>query len=275
MPDLNLNGIADGPVEFYRTVLKTLHRSEVPFLLGGTFAMETLAGISRPTKDLDLFLLRKDWAAACRALRGEGLECRMVYAHWLGKATRGDSFVDLIFASGNGVARVDETWLAHASVSTVLDVPVRVCPPEEMIWSKSFVMERERFDGADVLHILRHSGRQLNWQRLLARFGTHTEVLLAHLVLFAYVYPGLRDIVPAWVMDELWTRRDTAVSTASHECRGTLLSRTQYLVDVDAWGASDARIGPQGTMSRDDGAAWTAEIEPATIPLPAPSLSCR
>jgi len=275
MPDLNLSVTTDGPVEFYRTVLKTLHRSEVPFLIGGTFAMETLAGISRPTKDLDLFLLRKDWPAACRALREVGIDCRMVYAHWLGKATRGDFFVDLIFASGNGVARVDDTWLTHASVSTVLDVPVRVCPPEEMIWSKSFVMERERFDGADVLHILRHSGRQLNWQRLVARFGTHGEVLLAHLVLFAYVYPGLRDIVPAWVMDELWNRRDTPDGTPSQECRGTLLSRTQYLVDVDAWGASDARLGPRGTMSQDDVAAWTAEIEPATIPLPAPSLSCR
>jgi len=40
MPDLNLSVTTDGPVEFYRTVLKTLHRSEVPFLIGGTFAME-------------------------------------------------------------------------------------------------------------------------------------------------------------------------------------------------------------------------------------------
>jgi hypothetical protein len=30
------------------------------------------------------------------------------------------------------------------------DVPVIFCPPEEMIWSKAFVMERERYDGADA-----------------------------------------------------------------------------------------------------------------------------
>ncbi len=275
MPDLELNVSADGPVEFYRTVLKTLHRSDVPFLVGGTFAMETLAGISRQTKDLDLFVRRQDWAAACRALRDVGIDTRIVYAHWLGKATYCEFFVDLIFASGNGLARVDDTWLTHGSVSTILDVPVRVCPPEEMMWSKSFVMERERFDGADVLHILRHSGKQLNWQRLLARFDGHSNVLLAHVMLFTYVYPAARDIVPAWVLDELWKRRDNQPPGSGRECRGTLLSRTQYLVDVDAWGFSDARLGPHGTMSGDEVAAWSAEIEPSTVPLPAPSLSVR
>ena len=41
-----------------------------------------------------------------------------------------------------------------------------LCPPEEMIWSKAFVQERERFDGADVLHVFRTLGRTLSWDRL-------------------------------------------------------------------------------------------------------------
>ncbi len=261
-------------VEFYRTVLKTLHRADVSFLVGGTYAMEALAGISRLTKDLDLFLAHQDWPAACNALGDAGIDCSIVYPHWLGKAIRDDFFVDLIFASGNGVARVDETWLAHGSLGTVLEVPVRVCPPEEMIWSKAFVMERERFDGADVLHILRHSGRQLNWRRLVDRFADHGDVLLAQLVLFGYVYPGAQDIVPDWVIAELWARRGQA-GAAPNVCRGTLLSRTQYLVDVNGWGAADARLGPHGTMSDDEVAEWTAGIEPGTVPLPAPSLVDR
>jgi hypothetical protein len=44
---------------------------------------------------------------------------------------------------------VDDLWFAHATPGDVLGIPVRLCPPEEMIWSKAFIMERERYDGAD------------------------------------------------------------------------------------------------------------------------------
>ena len=37
----------------------------------------------------------------------------------------------------------------------LLGVPVKHCAPEEMIWMKAYIMERERFDGADIAHILR------------------------------------------------------------------------------------------------------------------------
>ena len=63
-------------------------------------------------------------------------------------------------------------------------------PIEEMIWSKAFLMERERFDGADVLHLVRARQKEINWPRLLSRFGEHWRVLLSHLVLFPYVYPN-------------------------------------------------------------------------------------
>ena len=64
----------------------------------------------------------------------------------------------------------------------VLDVPVRLIPPEEMIWSKSFVRERERYDGADVAHVLRACADTLDWPRLVRRFDAHWRVLLHHLV---------------------------------------------------------------------------------------------
>ena len=52
-------------------------------------------------------------------------------------------------------------------------------PPEEMIWSKAFVQERERYDGADVIHLLRELGPTLDWPRLLMRFGDRWRVLLS------------------------------------------------------------------------------------------------
>ena len=44
-------------------------------------------------------------------------------------------------------------------------------------------------------------------------------------------------------------------------CQGTLLSRAQYLVDIDEWGYEDARLHPRGAMTEDQIADWTAAID--------------
>jgi aminoglycoside-2''-adenylyltransferase len=256
------------PAEFYQAVLVTLTDAGIPFAVGGTYAMEELAGLVRQTKDLDLFVRRDDWPRINDTLAEAGIASHIEFAHWLAKATRNDLFVDLIFGSGNGLARVDDAWIARAALGSVHGVPARICAAEEMIWSKSFVMERERFDGADVLHILRHSGGELDWAHLLNRFGEHAGVLLAHLVLFQYVYPDARAQVPAWVLDDIRVRPAAAAAVADRVCRGTLLSRTQYLVDVHGWGYADARLEPHGNMTEDEVVAWTAPIEPASVPSP-------
>jgi hypothetical protein len=62
-------------------------------------------------------------------------------------------------------------WFRHARSDQVLDVPVLIAPPEESIWSKAFIMERERYDGAEVAHLLRACAGRMDWQRLLQRFG--------------------------------------------------------------------------------------------------------
>jgi hypothetical protein len=144
--------------------------------------------------------------------------------------------------------------------SVVLDVPVHLAPAEEMIWSKSFVQERERYDGADVAHILRKSGAALDWVRLLRRFGPHAPVLLSQLLLFQFVFPDHRRAVPDWVMDELWRRCRSEESLPARLCRGTLVSREQYLVAVSEWGYQDAREMPYGRMTPQQIREWTAAI---------------
>ena len=44
--------------------------------------------------------------------------------------------------------------------------------------------------------------------------------------------------IPDWVMDELWRRARPIEPLAARLCRGTLISREQYLVDVQAVGIS-------------------------------------
>lgn len=245
---------------FYRDALDTLKASGVPFLLGGAYAFGCYTGITRHTKDLDVFVRPADARRALAAFDAAGYRTEILFAHWLGKAHHHNDFVDVIFASGNGLCVVDDAWFEHAVEGTVLGTTVRMAPAEEMIWQKAYIMERERFDGADVLHLVRARGRRLDWGRLLARFGAHWRVLLSHLVLFGFVYPDDRDSVPADVLRTLTARLHEEPADGrkeEHLCRGALLSRTQYLADLEEWGYGDARLKPQGRMTEDQVERWT------------------
>jgi hypothetical protein len=148
-------------------------------------------------------------------------------------------------------------------------VPVLVANAEDGLLSKSFIMERERYDGADVAHLLHSAAEHLDWPGLLDRFGPHWRVLLAHLTLFGYVYPGERHRVPAWVIEELLGRLAAETkqppATDPHVCAGTLLSREQYLHDVEQLGYVDGRLTPVSTMTEHDVAVWTEAI-PSRLP---------
>jgi Uncharacterised nucleotidyltransferase len=239
----------------------------VPFLVGGAYAFERYTGIARHTKDLDVFVREREYRRALAALEADGCRGEVPSPHWLAKAHCGDHFVDIIFGSGNGVAPVDDEWFAHAVDETVLGIPVQIVPAEEMIWQKALIMERERFDGADVAHVLRARADRLEWDRLLRRFGEHWPVLLSHLILFGYIYPEERSKIPANVMRTLLARAEQPPSAISDGagsdgadgpvCNGPVLSRTQYVVDVEQWGYQDARVEPLGPMTADEAASWT------------------
>ena len=250
--------------EFYRHVLRVLNASGVEYLVGGAYAFTRYTGIARPTKDFDLFVRYADLERALEVLAADGFATDFTFAHWLGKAYKGDDFVDLIFSSGNGTAPVDDLWFDHAPEADVLGVSVRLTPPEEMIWSKSFVMERERCDTADVIHLLHACGQDLDWRRLVMRYGRWWRVLLAQLVLFGFTYPGERTRIPVNVFDALLDRFKRELhrdASTRHLCQGTLLSRQQFLVDVERWGYEDARLDMHGgNMSEEEVAAWTAAI---------------
>ena len=255
-------GLEPAVVAFYQDSMRLLQRAGIPFMVGGAYALRAYTGITRHTKDFDIFLLPRDIHAALAAFDAAGYHTKMQAEYWLAKVFRGESFVDFIFGSGNGVARVDEVWLQHAPQAEVFGLRVPLTPPEETIWSKSFIMERERFDGADVAHMLLHTAPRLDWNRLLARFGDHWRVLLSHLLLFGLIYPGQRDVVPSWVMDHLLGLARSETHTAAPDeriCNGTLLSRQQYLVDVCEWDYRDGRL-VHGYMSPEQIEEYTAGI---------------
>ena len=124
-------------------------------------------------------------------------------------------------------------------------------------------MERERFDGADIAHILRCCAVEIDWPHLVRRFGPDWRVLLSHLILFGYIYPGERARIPTGIIEELLERLGNEARNPGPErlCRGTLLSRQQYLVDVQEWGFRDARLEERVQMNKKDIANWTDAIE--------------
>lgn len=253
------HGLEPATTSFYLTALAALAEAKVPYLLGGAYAFAHYTGIVRHTKDLDLFVKPVDAPRALEALEQAGYRTEMTFPHWLGKAFHCGDFIDVIFSSGNGLCTVDDEWFAHAI--SLAPGSARLCPAEELIWQKAFIMERERFDGADINHLLRAYGPALNWDRLLRRFGPHWHLLLVHLVLFSYVYPAERDRVPARIFEMLLKRwRNEANSRTAEEkvCRGTLLSRMQYLSDTENWGYADARLVPRGHMTAAQITHWTA-----------------
>ena len=243
--------------------MELMEQGGLPFLVGGAYAFARYTGIERHTKDFDVFIRREDFDKASKLFGKAGYQTELTFPHWLGKAFKGEDFVDLIFSAGNGVAVVDELWFRHAVPSQVFGVDIKLIPAEEMIWSKGLIMERERFDGADVAHVLYAMGEKLDWRRLIDRYGSNWRALYAHVILFGYIYPSHRSRIPQWVMEELAGRlaKETSAGDASDKvCNGTIISRQQYLTDINDRGYKDARLQPLGNMSAQDIAHWTAGI---------------
>jgi hypothetical protein len=253
--------ITGAAYDFYVEALERFDRAGIPFLAGGAFAYSQYSKIERETKDFDVFVRPGDVTGVLALFDRLGYQTELTFPHWLGKIRAGEHFIDVIFASGNGVARVDDLWFEHAVPAEVLGRSMRLGPPEEMIWSKAFVQERERYDGADVIHLLREMGPTLDWPRLLMRFGTGWRVLFSFIVLFGFVYPDQRHRIPAWVQAELSGRFLAERPEPDNPmCNGTLLSREQYLTDLERFGYRDARAQPAGHMTEGEIDLWTSAI---------------
>ncbi len=251
-------------LDFYRSTIEMFNREGLPFLVGGTHAYYRYTGIARETKDFDIFVRRRDYPRFEEVVKKGGYQTELKFPHWLGKIYKENAFIDLIFSGGNGEAAVDDEWFEHSVEGKIFGLPVRLAAPEEMIWSKSYVMERERYDGGDVMHLFLRTGKRLDWPRLIRRFGEHWRLLLMHIVKFGFVYPSERYRIPREVVEELLTRFTSELNDRSIDdkvCYGTLTSRAQYLVDIREWGFLDARVEPYGVMKPEDVDQWTEAIK--------------
>lgn len=224
---------------FYREVMEILQQCNCRFMLGGAFALFHYTGIYRDTKDLDIFCKPGEYTGILSLFAQRGYPTEITDARWLAKVFKDDYFIDVIFNSPNNICRVDDTWYDHAVSAKFEGYEVLLIPPEELIWCKIYVQNRERFDGADVNHLLLRYGHQLDWKKLYARLDTDWQLLLAQLMIFQFVYPSdFQSIVPQWLYEDLLKRAGEAFhlpASLSKVCRGPVIDQTQYGIDIREW----------------------------------------
>ena len=225
----------------YQGVVRGLLQANVAFAVSGGFAFHHHTGIWRTTKDLDLVTPPDAVPQAFEVLVREGFETYIQDPVWLAKARRGDNFVDLITGVGNATLTVEMSWIDRAREHEVLGICCKVLPPEEMIASKLFVARRERFDGADIAHLLKACARSLDWDRLRMLTEPHWQMLYWELVLFAYIYPAYTADIPESVWRELTDRfqRSVTAQQSNQSFRGTLVDPKMFAIDVNEWGEGD------------------------------------
>lgn len=224
---------------FYREALELLNESGAEFMLGGAFCMFHYTGIYRDTKDLDIFCKATEYPKILKFFADLGYKTELTDVRWLAKVFKGDYFIDIIFDTVNNICRVDDTWYQHAVVDEFVGCKVKLLPPEELIFCKIYVQNRERYDGADVNHVLLKQGKTLDWKRLLQRMDPHWHLLLAQLIVFQFVYPSeYQEIIPKWLFDELMKRAQEQYdlpSAVERVCRGPIIDQTQYQIDIKDW----------------------------------------
>lgn len=232
--------------DFYRSALELLVENKAPFMLGGGFALYHYTGISRDTKDMDIFCKPSDYTAMLRLFADHGYETEMYDVRWLAKVHNHQQYIDIIFNTVNNICIVDDAWLENASDTEVYGVPVKIIPPEELVWCKLFVQNRERYDGADVNHIFLKHGEHINWKRLLSRIDPYWHLLLMQILQFQFVYPSeYRQVIPDWLFEELMRRAQEQYHLPApfeKVCRGPIIDNSQYEVDVKDWNYKSCTI---------------------------------
>lgn len=224
---------------FYAKILNIIIENKIPFLIGGSFAVYKYTDLRYPTNDLDVFCKAGDFPKIITILRQNNVDIKVLDERWLAQVIETEYHLDLLFSSPNYLITVDELWFEHAVHAKLFDIKVKLIPKEELIWCKAYVQDRDRFDGADINHIILISGQNLDWKRLLMRMESNWEVLLSILINFRFIYPSERNLVPDWLLKELISRLMYQLQNPIPRdkiCRGPLLSRTQYKVDLTRLG---------------------------------------
>ncbi len=198
--------IPDEQWQIYQDVIDRARALEIPFAVGGAFALAVHTGCCRNTKDLDLYVLpeHRDRMIACVTDLGltDYYEKVPYDRWWIYRGTKDGTIVDVIWAMANHRSQIDDLWMSGPEVD-IRGRRVKVLPPEAMLWDKLYIMQRDRCDWPDVMNLLYFTGRQLDWEYLLHRIAEDSPLLAGALSVFRWFSPGAAQALPRWIWDRL------------------------------------------------------------------------
>jgi hypothetical protein len=233
---------ADWPQRFppeqwaiYQRVLAEARRRNLQFAVGGGLAAMTYAGQWRNTKDIDLYVLPRDRHAMIRLVSELGLDDlydKQSYdRNWIYRSYKDDVIVDIMWAMANQRAEVDERWLSGPLVEAGTE-QFRLLPAEEEIWSKLYVLQRDRCDWPDALNLLYGIGPELDWRHLVTRVADDRMLLAGLLSTFAWICPARARELPVWLWQELQIAAPGAGGADLASARARLLDSRPWFAPV-------------------------------------------
>ena len=154
--------------ETLRVASAALRDSEVPFMLGGSFAAWARGG-PPPRKDLDVIVKPQDAERALEALAGAGMRTERPPEEWLYKAYDGEVMIDVIFRP-SGLEITDEVF-ERADTIPVLAIDTPVMALEDMLATRLLSLDEHSLDYRGPLAIARALREQIDWAALQARTG--------------------------------------------------------------------------------------------------------
>ena len=203
-PADSTNVVDEAQWALYESVMDAAAQANIPFAIGGAFGLATYTGLTRNSKDLDLYVLPSDRARAIDVVTMLGLTDyfdQLPYQrHWIYRGTLNGTIVDIIWAMANRRSQVDSWWMSGPSVQ-LRGRTVKVLPAEVILRDKLYIMQRERCDWPDILNLLYFAGQELDWEELLKRLGEDLPLLSAALGVFRWLSPGMAARFPDWLWD--------------------------------------------------------------------------
>lgn len=219
--------------DIYKCVLQRACEAGVSFALGGGLALGAYTGRLRRSKDLDIYIVPNDREFLIRTMSDCGLidyyETTPYDRAWIYRGHRNGVIVDAIWSMANKRAAVDKRWITTGPQVEMFGETFRVVPPEELLWSKLYVLQRDRCDWPDILNLIYATGPTLDWEHLLSRVGEDTPLLKGVLSVFSWVSPERARLLPK----SIWKTFGLQVPVEVRSSAGSL-SR-EDLLDSRPW----------------------------------------
>jgi hypothetical protein len=264
--------IPDDQWAVFQLVLREARARSITFAAGGALAIATYTGEWRGTKDLDFYVVPSEKDRMIALLGELGLADyydRAPYdRRWIYRSFIDDVIVDVIWSMANQRSDVDAAWLAEGPYLFIRGERVRILPPEETIWAKLYVMQRDRCDWPDIFNVLYAMPAEIDWERLIRRMEGDVSLLEGLLAVFRWLSPPRAAEIPDWVWKRVCSDQLRALAATTPEEYRLKLLDTRPWMRVKPYGNGETNGNGDQSHAPEEGAGPNANSHPSTPSQP-------